>query len=917
MSDFRSNLPLGTQDPVVLKANAGNLDEAVSNPEPATWTDRFGNERPNMAAVEQSAPLASAAADRADQAAERAENAATAAALGIGTYYENIAAGRAAVTDGQSFWVEPNSTDGLTRFTMFTRLSSTTEIEKFQALSARELSSDIAALTAPYNYAPDPLWTNEGVDDGAYGDVLQSDSGPIMRFTGNGNRVRDYRVPLRGHLSVPGTTIYIGATMRSSVLAGARVDIRFYNAAGTNLQTITAFSNLIDSDQVRYASGVVPEGAAYASFRAMLNNTSGVEHYAEISSHFVGVRPPSVYLPPGRQHPVRNEWADSAWTGEGVSATSPSFGSIQTADSFEPLQPYLELANGVTYNEIRQYDAFPAVGAYAPGRTVFIEGLFRSDAARGVSVDLVFLNSAGVEVLPEGGRLEAGNGNNNARWWNSSASRVVPASAVSVRPRVVRWGARGATYGRVAQLRVTSERASWNRIVDPYRGGASGAATPGASAIYVAPTGSDSNPGTATQPKATFAAAIESLGGAGVIIASGTFRGVGIPLAGVVDLTVLRGRDQDLVLQFGTWLTDATKTAGRTNVYQVPLAAAPDSSGSVHGHCWLWEHGTPSMLVDEAEDGYHPLRRSQQYRLPSARLVQALSVDAVDSTPGSWFWESGVLYLHAPDSGDASARQYVVPESSTGKSGVSGGTGHQKIGIVGATVMYANEGINVSDVAHYELIECRALCNRLNGIKVDRSSGREVRNQAGGNNNDGTNCHGWTTGADNPNGLITVRECVDPWCHDNGDDGESSHRRSNVTAFGGLFEYNGGRGIATANGCQYTAYQPTTVGNGVYQPLEGEGIAVVGQSRPDIGDRFTSMIVHGGSSTRDRVGAAANGEGTHLRLIGTELRDSTDYALWANRGTIVHTNVRESGAPVQKHTTNGGQIVADNAALVE
>ncbi|MCO7643278.1 hypothetical protein NJI34_41680, partial [Pseudomonas sp. S 311-6] len=714
MTTYNTGNPLGSKDPKDLYDNAENMDLAVNDPIPGEWTDRLGNKRKNMAAVEMSAPLASLAADRAQIGADQAdasralaENAATAAALSIGTYYPTIAAGRAAVADGASFWVEPNDTDGLARFTMFTRLSSAAEAEKFQALSARELSSDIAALTAPYNYAPDPLWMNDGVDDGAHGDTLQSDSGPIMRFVGNGHRVRDYRVPLRGHLSVPGTTIYVGATMRSSVLAGARVDIRFYNAAGTNLQTITAFSSLIDSDQVRYSSGVVPEGAAYASFRAMLQNTSGAEHYAEISSHFVGVRPPSVYLPPGRQHPVRNEWADSAWTGDGVSATSPSFGSIQTSDSYEPMQPYLELANGVTFNEIRQYDAFPAVGAYAPGRTVFIEGLFRSDAARGVSFDLVFLNADGDEVLPEGGRLEAGNGNNNARWWNSCVSRVVPATAVSVRPRVVRWGARGATYGRVAQLRVTSERASWNRVVDPYRGGTAGSSGTGKSALYVSPTGSDSNPGTATQPKATFAAAIESLGGAGVIVASGTFRGVDIPLANVVDMMILRRRDQDLVLQFGTWLSGATKTPGRTNIYQVPLASAPDATGSVHGHCWLWEHGTPSMAVVESDDGYHPLRRSQQYRLPSSRLVQAPSIDATDATPGSWFWQAGILYLHAPDSGDASGRQYVVPESSNGKSGVSGGTGTQMISIVGATAMYANEGINVSDVARYELIECR------------------------------------------------------------------------------------------------------------------------------------------------------------------------------------------------------------------
>lgn len=75
------------------------------------------------------------------ESVRRAESAAIASTLGIGTYYEEIAIGRGAVTDGQVFWVEPNITDGLERFTMFERTSAVTQEKKYEAMSGEELDN--------------------------------------------------------------------------------------------------------------------------------------------------------------------------------------------------------------------------------------------------------------------------------------------------------------------------------------------------------------------------------------------------------------------------------------------------------------------------------------------------------------------------------------------------------------------------------------------------------------------------------------------------------------------------------------------------------------------------------------------------------------------------------------------------------
>ena len=83
--------------------------------------------------VAQNADISTAKAEEAVTAKTAAESdrilaqaAAASAAVSLAAK-DTIALGRTAVADGQSFWVKPNATDGLKRFTCFLRASSTTQ----------------------------------------------------------------------------------------------------------------------------------------------------------------------------------------------------------------------------------------------------------------------------------------------------------------------------------------------------------------------------------------------------------------------------------------------------------------------------------------------------------------------------------------------------------------------------------------------------------------------------------------------------------------------------------------------------------------------------------------------------------------------------------------------------------------------
>ena len=132
-----------------INARIGEATEAAEiATEAAAATDadaqatEAGRQQAVQAAGDAAAAREAAEAARllAEQERQAAEAAAVAAALRAG-YYDTIAAGRAAVADGESFAVRAGGTDGLVRPTIYRRDSATTQTAMVPIVSAGELGA--------------------------------------------------------------------------------------------------------------------------------------------------------------------------------------------------------------------------------------------------------------------------------------------------------------------------------------------------------------------------------------------------------------------------------------------------------------------------------------------------------------------------------------------------------------------------------------------------------------------------------------------------------------------------------------------------------------------------------------------------------------------------------------------------------
>ncbi|WP_273687381.1 exo-alpha-sialidase [Ketogulonicigenium vulgare] len=93
--------------------------------------------------------------------------------------YDTIALGRAAVSDGDQFGVIANGTDGLTRPTIYRRISATDQVFVMAALTGAELDAEIAARHSG---------SIPGAFDAPDGAVLDSSDGPRAEILQRGRR---------------------------------------------------------------------------------------------------------------------------------------------------------------------------------------------------------------------------------------------------------------------------------------------------------------------------------------------------------------------------------------------------------------------------------------------------------------------------------------------------------------------------------------------------------------------------------------------------------------------------------------------------------------------------------------------------------------------------------------------------------
>lgn len=336
----------------------------------------------------------------------------------------------------------------------------------------------------------------------------------------------------------------------------------------------------------------------------------------------------------------------------------------------------------------------------------------------------------------------------------------------------------------------------------------------GASVLYVATTGNDSNSGTSPgSPLATINAAISRAApGAIIEVAGGEYREA-VVVNGPRNLWIRASHNQRVSILGSTQLT-VTKTAGYGQVYQAPLAAKPTGMGSGRGEPMLFEWGTPSKPVSAPDR--HPLQRGEANRLPYAEMLEAASLAELDTVGGrgKWWWDAGTIYFAATDGGDATLKRY---EARGARVPFIASTGSIRLTRIDA-YFSANNGMQFRDCLSVMREDCRALGNFRNGFSDDCAAVLSFRDEAAGNGNDGVNGTPTNYLAATNRDVTASALYFDPWCHDNYDDGLSFHARGDASTFGGLYEYNRKAGLVHVIGSGCTSYHPTVRGqtNGIY-----------------------------------------------------------------------------------------------------
>ena len=389
----------------------------------------------------------------------------------------------------------------------------------------------------------------------------------------------------------------------------------------------------------------------------------------------------------------------------------------------------------------------------------------------------------------------------------------------------------------------------------------------GTQPAYVSTTGNDNNDGLApATAKATLAAAVAAIGGAGpVIIQAGTYINQTVDLTGATNLRIL---GQGLVKVYnGERLTQASWSAytagGAVNTYQASVGTIIPTTGPVG---WVHEMGVPDGPIT-APATYLPRQGSHTtHRLDNKRIGWGSAAHTL--TSGQFFYSAGTLYLRASDDANLTAvsRDYWIPSQTPTKCLAYGATptsGGTNLTVENVQSYFGYHGVNVTACTSYTLRNCAFIGNANVGVLRASSghttTGLEDTCEYAANGNDGS---GGTAYGGSDVFSVTV---VNPWCHDNGDQGYSIHGFGNAaTIVGGLFENNQRGGLLWVQNSSLTSTGAHTRDN---------RYCGIGLSISDNGHRTTGAFTNW-LSERDEFGAYVNGS-TSLVLQGCTIRSPT------------------------------------------
>ena len=358
--------------------------------------------------------------------------------------------------------------------------------------------------------------------------------------------------------------------------------------------------------------------------------------------------------------------------------------------------------------------------------------------------------------------------------------------------------------------------------------------------VFLSPTGSDTNAGTRAAPLRTAAAALAAIGGQGeIVLLGGDYVNLKFNLDTARRLTIRADLWATVRVFLGEKVTAFTHESGLT--WRANVAAGYDFTEN-DNRLWIFEWGTPEGPIPAS--AAQPLQLGRTYRLASTRLVQQTGKRAVGAGPGRFWYDaaSHSLYLSTTDGSDPNGRAYWIPSQTAQQSLVYGGTPATDITVDGIQVYFGRDNLSFNLCRSYIVRSCQLFGASNEGLATDFfARGYEENNEYAANGNDGSGPGNYSL----PWSSLIV---VDPWTHDNGDEGHSIHTHIEAAYFGGLYEYNVSGGITPGLGAKFTAYGPYTRANtvGLYPAavaLEAPvSITALGTTNPTV---ITTAVPHG------------------------------------------------------------------------
>ena len=454
--------------------------------------------------------------------------------------------------------------------------------------------------------------------------------------------------------------------------------------------------------------------------------------------------------------------------------TSESSSTYQATLADESGYPTLTLNTGGVSLVAYDMNVVPNIVDVGKLVTFSVDGFCNVSGANSGDITVQALNSSGAVISTSSNSyITTAN-----TWQKITTTLTLPVGTTKVRLRMINRNGSGNTVCKFRNATLMSDY-----VFIKYFNPAQQSGTSADNIFFVAKTGNDSNKGTASAPFLTIQKAVSSLPASGGIIEVG---------GGVYRETVtssskgnvwIRSKRNERAMIFGSNQLIVTKTSGYAQVYQAALASKPVGMGGGRGKPVIFEFGTPSKPILDSER--HHLHRSRTHRLPYTEMFEAATKAELDTTEGKgkWFWESGVIYFAAKDGSDATLKQYEARMRPT----LIQTDGVLHLTRVDTFFSTAEGGLFSGILVDRE--DCRTFGNYFNGWSDNCNITKSLYDEGGGNGNDGMNGTVTVYNIPDVNTRFTAHY-VEPYCHDNGDDGLSYHYRGNVRISGGLCEYN-------------------------------------------------------------------------------------------------------------------------------